>query len=121
MNKKYRINNVSEWFALPEIEIPIISNPHEQGKVYDVKNVGFFMADIKECSNLSIIEKNIHEGRVPLPTIVIQFEGRFKQFRLPAELNGWTYDCVALVSGGAKLFPCKVEIGNLNGIYAEIL
>ncbi len=113
---------MSEWLALPEIEIPTISNPYEKGKEYDVKNVGFFMADIEECSTLSIVEKSNLEGKIPLPTIVIQFEDRFKQFRLPVELNEWVYDCVTLVTGGENLFPCKVEIGNLNGkIYAELL
>ena len=122
MNKKYQINNLSEWLALPEIEIPTINNPHEKGKVYDVKNVGFFMAAIEECSTLNIIKKSNLKGKIPLPTIVIKFESYFKQFRLPVELNGWACDCVALVAGRENLFPCKVGIGNLNGkIYAELL
>lgn len=122
MNMQYQIKNVTQWLALPEIEIPKLNNPNEKGKVHDVKNVGFFMADIKQCSALNIIGKSESEGKVPLPSIVILFEGRNQQFRLPVELNDWVHSCVSLSASGINPFPCKVEIGNLSGnIYAEIL
>jgi hypothetical protein len=54
MDTQYQIKNVTQWLALPEIEIPKLKNPNEKGKVYDVKNVGFFIADIKQCSALNI-------------------------------------------------------------------
>ena len=122
MDTQYQIKNVTQWLALPEIEIPRLKNQNEKGKVYDVKNVGFFMADIKQCSALKLIEKSKLDGKIPLPSIVILFEGRNKQFRLPVELNDWVYSCVSLSASGMNLFPNKVEIGNLSeNIYAKIL
>ena len=122
MNEKYQIKTVSEWLALPEIEIPVISSPDKNGKVYKVKNVGFFMADIGECSSHNIIEKSNLAGKIPLPTIVTEAKNHFRQFRLPVDLNEWAHSCVSLAASGMNGFPCDVEFGNLNGnIYAEFL
>lgn len=61
-----------------------------------------------------------NEGMIPCPTITILEGNNEKLYRLPLELNEWTYDSVAMANTFGNLFPSKVEFCNINGkLYAD--
>jgi len=90
---------------LPELKIPNISDGNE-GQIYNVKKVAFVRHKTKEAiENLPLA--HLKNGQI---------------CKLPQELSGWAYDCVALAHSGLNAFPANVEFGiQDNEYYAEII
>ncbi|WP_338842168.1 hypothetical protein [Paenibacillus glucanolyticus] len=83
------------------LEIPSLNSDAESGKVYEVLSVGIM-------SGTPFATVKI--GDLPIA------------FRLPADLVGWCQHSMGLAMQGVKLFPTKVEFGQLNErYYAELV
>jgi hypothetical protein len=85
-----------EWEGLPKLDFPILSSPHEQGRVYLVQKVGYY-----------------HSADGPLPIAVIQGT----EYQLPSDLFQWVQDCIGRAIMGANPFPCDVEFSAVGGAH----
>lgn len=122
MSNKFVVTDVEGWLSLPKIEIPSLSSEKETGSVFDVKKVGFVLADKNECKASGLNAPEAPGGRSTLPTAVVLFGDEYELCSLPLELSGWVQHCVGMAHAGMNAFPTKVEFGVLNNrAYAEIL
>ncbi|XID95019.1 hypothetical protein ACF3MZ_11105 [Paenibacillaceae bacterium WGS1546] len=83
------------------LEIPSLNNQSENGKVYEVLSVGVMSGT---------------------PFATVKIGDLPVAFRLPNDLVGWCQHSMSFAMQGIKLFPTKVEFGQLNGRhYAELV
>lgn len=83
------------------LEIPSLSSPSENGKVYEVLSVGVMSGT---------------------PFTTVKIGDLPVAFRLPPDLVGWCQQSMGMAMQGVKLFPTEVEFGHLNGrYYAELV
>ena len=116
--------SLADWRALPELPMATIADEGDSASVYAVVRVGFIPAKIAEARAAGIAGTDADgpAGMVPLPTVTVRSAEGERLFRLPAELNGWAVDVVALAHGGQNLFPCEIEFGVLRGLpFAEFV
>ncbi|MEW6236046.1 MAG: hypothetical protein AB1656_11715 [Candidatus Omnitrophota bacterium] len=110
--------SAEEWLELPEISVPPVDS-----KIYHVLKVGFALTSKQECYKLSIpaIEKEI--GRCILPTCLIKnIDGKQVLHRCPLSLTEWAISTVALAQAGMNPLPCDIEFGIMGDrVYAEML
>lgn len=119
------ISNVqsgNEWAELSEPQFPILKTDQENGSIFEVIKVGFYMATLDECEKLGVDAKKIPGEKYALPTASVKFGNVFELCKLPIELTDWVLDAVYMALNGTNVFPASVELGELNGRkYAEIL
>jgi hypothetical protein len=114
------ITSSSEWLNLPEPTLPSVRDPADEGSIYHVHHVGFFIIPDHEFNYAPERVKKFGDKKY-LITSVIDFEGEKVLCKLPEDLTPWVADCVAWVYFIKGLFPCPVEFGRLNGkAYATI-
>ncbi|MCR8845300.1 hypothetical protein NQ117_16570 [Paenibacillus sp. SC116] len=83
------------------LEIPTLKNQAGNGKVYEVLSVGVMSG---------------------IPIATVKIGGLPVTFRLPPDLIGWCQHSMGIAMQGVRLFPTKVEFGQLNGRhYAELI
>jgi hypothetical protein len=122
METSQKIPSVSDWMKLPEISIPRLNSDKETGTVLVVKKVGFLAVSEDDCMKAGAPANRIAENKCILPTAVVELDCRVTLLRLPVELAGWVFDCVALANAEQNQFPSKVEFGELNGrVYAQLI
>jgi hypothetical protein len=112
--------SVSEWLKLPEVSMPSLRDNTETGTIVIVAKVGFLLATEADCRQLNLPAEPGPNGKLLLPTAMIQNGDRASLHRLPTDLTSWVVDAVALARIGKNLFPSRVEFGRLDGRpYAE--
>lgn len=122
MSANFTITSIDEWLTLNRIECPILSSDKDSGSVFEVKKVGFVLADPNECKLKGLDAPKVPGGKSALPTAVVLFDKKFELCSLPFELFGWVEGCVAMAHAGMNPFPTEVEFGVLEGrFYAEVL
>ena len=113
--------SVAEWIALPTLPMPVIADARERATVYHVVGIAVLPAPAAEVRRIGVTS-NAPGGMVPLPTVTVRADQHERLYRLPIELNGWSFDCVALALDGQLHFPCDVEFGVIEGRpYAEFV
>lgn len=86
------------------LDIPVLQNKDETGSIYEVLSVG----------SLGI-------NSDPVITIK-ESDGSVVAYRLPDDLTDWVDYQKRLSLQGIKVFPAKIELGNLNNnFYMEVL
>jgi hypothetical protein len=114
------IDLVADWLELPEIELPVLQSPHDEGTVLTVLDVSFLAVDERDCSNSRINAHKFLAGKVLLPTATVDFAGERTLCRLSVDLSDWAF--VMSTRTRVDHFPCSVEFGVLRGrTYAELL
>ena len=122
MENKFVITDVEGWLNLPNIEMPLLKSEKETGSIFEVKKVGFVLADKNECKAKGLNAPEAPGGKSALPTAVVLFGDEYELCCLPLELSEWVQQCVGMAHAGMNAFPTKVEFGVLNNrAYAEIL
>ena len=122
MTTKTHVLSISEWLVLPEVKVPTIRNDCEMGAVVQVAKVGFLFATDADCKKAGISAERAPNGKLALPTAIVQEASGPSLHRLPPTLAPWVLDAVALAHAGRNQFPAKVEFGRLNGrVYAEFV
>jgi hypothetical protein len=122
MESKFVVTDVEGWLGLPSVEIPALKSDKETGTVFEVKKVGFVLADKKDCEAKGVSAPEAPGGKSALPTAVVLFGDKYELGSLPLELAEWVQRCVGMAHAGMNAFPTKVEFGVLNGrAYAEML
>ncbi len=122
MENKFVITDVEGWLNLPNMKMPSLKSEKETGSVFEVKKVGFVLADKNECKAKGLNAPEAPGGKLALPTAVVLFGDKYELCRLPVELSEWVQQCVDMAHAGMNTFPTKVEFGMLsNRSYAEIL
>ena len=114
MGNKFVITGVEEWLNLPNIEIPVLKSKKETGSVFEVKKVGFVLADKNDCKAKGLNAPEAPGGKSTLPTAVVLFGSEYELCSLPLELSEWVQQCVGMAHSGMNAFPTKVEFGVLN-------
>ena len=117
------VTSVKEWLNLAKLDIPVVKDENDTGRVYRVLKVGMFLADPDDCEKHDVAAVPNPTGKCTLPTCVIEESGHGRRLcQLPLDLAGWAEDVVGAAHLGAKLFPCDMELGLLRDrIYAEML
>jgi len=122
MENNFVIADVDGWLNLPNVEIPSLKSEKETGSIFEVKKVGFVLADKNECEAKGLNASEAPGGKSALPTAVILFDNKYELCSLPLELSEWVQQCVSMAHAGMNAFPTKVEFGVLNNrAYAEML
>ena len=49
MENNFVVTDVEGWLNLPKIETPSLKSEKETGSIFEVKKVGFVLADKNEC------------------------------------------------------------------------
>lgn len=115
-----KVESITDWLALPEIAIPVLSSPSDSGTTHIVHKIGFLAVGIDECKREGLQAMSGPGGKCLLPTSVIEFAGSKKLCRLPLELADWAFQSVSAVHAGQFRMPATVEFGSLQGRkYAE--
>jgi hypothetical protein len=113
------VTDLAGWQALPELQLPAIESPDQQGSTYMVKKVGFLAVPESELTNDLRAAKAELDRRL-LPTAVVDFNGQDTLCRLPLGLSDWAQYCVGAALSLTNPFPSEVEFGVLRGrAYAE--
>lgn len=122
MERGFVVTDVKGWLDLPSIKIHVLKSDKETGIVFEVKKVGFVLADKKDCEAKGVSAPGAPGGKSALPTAVVLFGDKYELCSLPLELSEWVQHCVGMAHAGMNVFPTKVEFGVLNGrAYAEAL
>ena len=122
MGKNFVVTDVEGWLNLPNVEIPSLKSVEETGSIFEVKKVGFVIADRNECKSKGLDAPEASGGKAALPTAVVLFGDEYELCSLPLELSDWVQSCVGMAHAGMNAFPTKVEFGILdNRAYAEML
>lgn len=117
-----KVKSGKEWASLSEPQFPMLKSDEENGSIFEVRKVGFYMASLEECKKLNVIAEQVPGGKYALPTTFVKFGSEFELCKLPIELTGWVLQAVAMAHSGANPFPSSVEFGELNGRkYARIV
>jgi hypothetical protein len=99
--------SATEWLDLPELDIPVVQNDRQGGRVYHVRKVGFVNAAPGDCAKHDLPTARNEIGVCPLPTCVVDDQ----LYRLPISLADLAVDTVALTHAVGNPFPCRVEFG----------
>lgn len=122
MTTKTHVLSISDWLVLPEVKVPTIRNDSEMGAVVQVAKLGFLFATDADCKKAGISAERAPNGKLALPTALVQEASGPSLHGLPPTLAPWVLDAVALAHAGRNQFPAKVEFGRLNGrVYAEFV
>ncbi|HYX09282.1 MAG TPA: hypothetical protein VE912_21285 [Bacteroidales bacterium] len=123
MKKNFQVTDIEGWLNLPNIEIPSLQSKKEIGSIFEVKKVGFVLADRNECRAKGLNKASeVLGGKCALPTAVVLFDDKYELCSLPLDLSEWVQQCVAMAQAGMNPFPTKVEFGIINNrAYAEML
>jgi len=87
MNSTTHVLSVSEWLKLPEVSMPSLRSNTETGTIVMVVKVGFLLATEADCRQENLSAEPGPNGKLLLPTAMIQNGGRASLHRLPTDLN----------------------------------
>lgn len=93
------VTSIDEWFALPELALPLLKSQAEGGSTYQLHNVGMFFVPNDQIADAPESARTFGTKKI-LPTAVIDFEDKKILYRLPLDLSNWVSTCVSMAHSG---------------------
>jgi hypothetical protein len=87
MSDATHVLSVSEWLKLPEVSIPSLRDNTETGTIAMVAKVGFLLATEADCRKANLSAQPGPDGKLLLPTAMIQNGDRASLHRLRRGLS----------------------------------
>jgi hypothetical protein len=111
MSSEFTLRTVTDYLALPELEIPIVVGEELPGLICRVLGIDFYIAPKADCEARGLEALEIPDvDRCALPTAVVELGDEVVFFRLPQSLAPWVFDIMK--SGEAEqFFPASVDFG----------
>ncbi len=119
---QHNLRSGKEWMNLPELPTPILASSNDNGAVFVVENISFYITTPSECNQLGLTAERLTDGRFALPIVCVKQDNASTYFRTPLELTGWIFQAIDLFRDSAGSLPSQIEFGVLGGrTYAEFL